>query len=96
MNSHLVQKRTLMTRQETVDYHRAQLAQLEQDGCDDEDLLQYHRDGTQIFLEPEPFNPEVAARLAQTIAKMSGKPPKSLEEMERIHNEFYANEKLLK
>ncbi len=84
----------LMTRKETVEYHRSELARLQSAGCTDESLIEYHQDGTKIF-EPVPFDREQSARLMRVINRQTGR-ELTIEDMERFHNEFYENEALLK
>ena len=86
---------TLMTRQETVKYHSKELKRLEAEGCTDEMLLQYHRDGTEIFDYVE-FDGEKAKSLANLIANMTGKPAPSIDELRAQHEAFYANEMEMK
>lgn len=85
---------TLMTRKETIEYHSQELKRLKAEGCTDEILLQYHRDGTEIFEYVE-FDAEKAVSLANVIARMTKKPALSVEEIRAQHEAFYANEQKL-
>lgn len=74
----------LMTRQETIDYHRAELARLEAEGSTDEDLIEYHREGTEVF-GYQPFNEETADALAKLLKT-------TVEDLRQRHEAFYENE----
>jgi uncharacterized protein YbgA (DUF1722 family) len=85
----------LMTREETILYHMAELERLEEEGCEDESLLNYHRENMKTSEDPG-FDPETAANLAQTLARLGGTEVRSVEEMRKRHEAYYENEARLR
>ncbi len=81
----------LLSRQETIDYHRSKLQNTS--GMSESDI-EYHTKGTEIFNESVPFDENFGTRFANTLKKLLGKTV-TVDELRKNHEEFYENEKTL-